>query len=1084
MNSVMDRRSGVHGSVVAFEGPQETVATQLRLLPSSPKLMVIPALEHFMKGQQKNSPFDARSHILRIHEANQARAEMAHSFLQGSSPNDKRIVFLNGGTAGAQRTCIATIGQHDTEGNEAQAETIFKELVRRGVAALRRQPRERSEPPSTDVTTETIVEDEEDPISKAMRAADTLDRDTASLQQNNDIDLAIMTRHRSLSVPTCRSAYDLKEGAPFSVLGASNERSGIPPPRDTQQAALRSLEAFENTDELVAQGFKPSKSKTRAILENCLLDRNIGPVPPNCAERAYDTWSLKPISADDLISPSTAAFLSMPNTPAVVYGEAHVVDVRSPHSNRCPQPLKRIKSVDRIYADGIRNQHVSLSNLNRSSASTSRHGGRPNLTLVHGPPPTEREPLRSKFFREISRATFAKPNKTMLRRSRPAPLDLSKPNPNRGSFLDLDKGISLDTEYADKGTWTGTCYVDEGSDAEEIVPKSSESDADTSIGTVLPMFEEIVIHFKDETPDPLLESVIQGFNDRSRPVSMLTLLQEPEGESDIPRTPTAGESVTSLPQSYRAGLTPTGPNSPPTYHAGDSDEYDPFAFHGNYLEPRGPWATNPGMDEQKTTVLVAPAPPTPVQTPTPIMPGKSFHDFMTTNCRTAVSVQNSLRSILNIYFSPEDGGYHQFNFPLLPELSSLWKPVFRETESADTSEATTRVDLILAIGSQKGVSREFLSAITCSLERLGINPNGIKRSGRLDLRYLIANAMQSFTSQPLADQSHNNPFTDPLLLATLIIPHLETYMAAHCETQLLLLEYPPEHLSTVLALQQHVGADLLKVAGILDADPLEPKPVPRLSFSASSGVNHSNNASISSMTGSSSSTSATLLSPAGAKASEAPSFSKANFLLTSTATESEIASLISAIRRILIGTSTFYLPEDSPRPSTCHRNSNENSDAKALGRTPSMISTPNGGPFTSAAVKTAVSTPPISPLQATAVKSGQSVTSHLARDTPEVVTTTKHYVQPPSSGSIKSSKTAKIRMVQHSKLREMLGQEATADDDRSILRPNTAESHFDVSDDEESRFYADERRYMPLFGKKPEARREDSRKALKWLGLA
>jgi hypothetical protein len=75
-------------------------------------------------------------------------------------------------------------------------------------------------------------------------------------------------------------------------------------------------------------------------------------------------------------------------------------------------------------------------------------------------------------------------------------------------------------------------------------------------------------------------------------------------------------------------------------------------------------------------------------------------------------------------------------------------------------------------------------------------------------------------------------------------------------------------------------------------------------------------------------------------------------------------------------------------------------------------------------------------------------------------------------------------MSQKSKLQKMLGQEAAADVDRATLRPDTSVSYFDISEDEDSRFYQDERKYMPLFGRELEIRKGTSRKALKWLGLA
>jgi hypothetical protein len=165
--------------------------------------------------------------------------------------------------------------------------------------------------------------------------------------------------------------------------------------------------------------------------------------------------------------------------------------------------------------------------------------------------------------------------------------------------------------------------------------------------------------------------------------------------------------------------------------------------------------------------------PTPTETPPPpsaLTPDaeERFHDFNTAEHPTAIQTQNALRSVLNIYF-PGDGGaagssggavsgYHQFVFPLLlPELGGLWAPIFSEAGpnggSGGTQEATSstlppfyrhkrqhqqhqrrHVDLILAVGAQKGVKRGFFVGIVAQLEKLGAKPSGDTRSGRLDFR--------------------------------------------------------------------------------------------------------------------------------------------------------------------------------------------------------------------------------------------------------------------------------------------------------------------------------------------------------------
>lgn len=152
--------------------------------------------------------------------------------------------------------------------------------------------------------------------------------------------------------------------------------------------------------------------------------------------------------------------------------------------------------------------------------------------------------------------------------------------------------------------------------------------------------------------------------------------------------------------------------------------------------------------------------------------------------------------------------------------------------------------------------------------------------------------MQSFTAQPLARQTEN-PFTNPYLLATLIIPHLETYLAAHSETGLLLLEYPPDHLSTILAIQRLLGVDLMKVVQVVDSGP---KPVPFAHIRGSPIY------------------SGHLSPPPGSPSlpstcqADSPPFTEANFLLTSSATEAKIGDFIDTVSRILVAISPLYAP--------------------------------------------------------------------------------------------------------------------------------------------------------------------------------
>ena len=156
--------------------------------------------------------------------------------------------------------------------------------------------------------------------------------------------------------------------------------------------------------------------------------------------------------------------------------------------------------------------------------------------------------------------------------------------------------------------------------------------------------------------------------------------------------------------------------------------------------------------------------------------------------------------------------------------------------------------------------------------------------------------MQAFTAQPLTKQTQSNPFVDRALLAALIIPHLETYLATHLDVRFLLIEYPSEHLPTVIALQTLIGTEMMKVVGIINSDissPLPSRLVPETDRRPSEGFRSLNRRE--------SRTSGAFVGPC--------SFSKGNFLLASSATGFERAAFVAAIRESLISISDFYIPD-------------------------------------------------------------------------------------------------------------------------------------------------------------------------------
>ncbi|KAI8277083.1 hypothetical protein K4K60_007172 [Colletotrichum sp. SAR11_57] len=873
-----------HGGLVAFEGPIDLVSTQLRLLPTSSQIAILPSVKEFLEPEDPDQPFEARKFVKRVHNAVAKRREAALVFLTESTPKRKRLVFMNGGTPSAQTVCIRAISRNDTNGDISKAEAIFNEIVKGGVAGLDAHPA--ASRGSFLDTTEDVVED---PITRAMRAADALDRETENLQPNSDIDLTV-GRPRSMSLPLYSYADRFGDTAPFYVFGGQSDE-------------------------------------------------------------------------DTVAEEDEAIYAPKTNSPA---------------------PRLAITNFDEL--EKFAALDFNFDNKEKNSAASKKKGADHRRSSV--------VELIEDAERRDSKAKLVATPKTVY--VRPARLNKTLPPPPPSP---------KESEALEEPENTKNKYVDRGTDAEEIVMK------DSTFQPVLPFSEDLVIHFKDDSPDPILEYMIRAFKEGTYPVTLpSSSTSVTDGDVSAPQTPTwqAGESQV-------ADFTPAK-----SVHA---DEYDPFSYRGSGYKPKQ-------LHPVSTTVTTSTL-PTPAATPPPTVsePEDKFHDFNTVHCQTAVAMQNSLRSVLNIYFPPKARGFSQFNFPLLPEMDGLWKPIFRDVDPGGSPRKNDhRIDQILAIGSQKGVKKTFVSSITSQLEKLGTKSNGISRTGKLDFRYLIATAMQSFTAQPLANQTHDNPFTNSYLLATLIVPHLETYFAAHSEVRFLLLDYPPDHLATVLALQKLVGVDLMKVAQVIDADAKEPFPFTHVRGGSVGRI--SNKSDLASSSGSLQSKGSN--TGISSSSRDGMAVSKANFLLTSKATDSEISTFMSTVWKILINVSKFYLPEEGFNPG----------DKRNFSPFPQ----PNQLPVS----------PPMCPPSSDSRRTGKRSASIKTSGRPSSIADT--------------IKTRRIKSRRADK--KILG------DGASVLT---------VDMDYESDLDLEERRLMPMFMKKsPQQSRNkgNSRKALKFLGLA
>ncbi|ODA77512.1 hypothetical protein RJ55_07141 [Drechmeria coniospora] len=961
--------SGLLGGIVAFEGRPETVSTQLRLLPTSPQLLILPSVQCYLPVDYPDRDFDAREHVRQVQDAFTARNEAARAFLQGSTPTNKRLVFMNGGAPSAQALCIKAIMKYETFGAKAEAAAIFDHLVRDGLAGLRRGPghsigRNSAGPVSNE---RPRSGDFDDPITRAMRAADALDRQTANLQPAGDFDILACTRQRSSSLPLYGYSDEFGDAAPFLVFGARREsqcEDAVSP-----SAASPPIMGLDES---------PWQKSTR--LPSAASDSP--PCSPTCVGVAYSPEPVPACDEVDDLSPMSDVF-SIHTIDNVVYGEASLLDMRP--SVR-PRSLARVKSLDRLFPASPKFRDLCTPSASWLGESEARKSRRPqSLMLVTD----ARDASRSRL------SSIEQPRTVMI---------------NSRLSLANNAMPSRETESAAEHRPT---YVDRGTDANE------HSTQKPPFQPVFACTEDLVVYLKEGTPDGVLESAINSIKDGryplispSPPASVSEAWHKPSGTPNS-RATRRGMCSNAASEGDAAALTPS-PN--------DGDD-DSFA----YAEPRSQ-TRRPSHVALKVTIVRS---PTPLRTPpSSVVTTESeqlVHEFAIAPDQTAVAVQNSLRSILGNYFPPDTDGYHQFHFSLLPELDALWKPIFRTTGRGNLQKVVHGdMSQILAIGSQVGVKKEYSDAITGQLEKLGSKSSHLGRADRLDFRYLLANAMQAFTAQPLANQTSDNPFTNSYLLATLIVPHLETYLVLHSEVRYLLLQYPPEHLATMLALQKLVGVDLMKVAQIVDSGSKDHAP-----------FTHIRGASIGSKPESSPNT----RSSPSPRSPPDVSVSEANFLLTSAASDKDIANFVSTV---------WNFPADISDSEEC---SGPNTPERPPRPTPSTFPRPT----------------------ARKVREGScSSVSTFEREvsvSPKTLALTSPTARPDSASdtvvTFTSSEGDASRMDNAASYEDTEAEEVVAFD------------HIDDSDCD-----IDERRLMPMFLRKRISHGPNSRKALKFLGLA
>lgn len=699
------------GSIIAFEGHPETISTQLRLLPTSSEILVLPGIQCYLAEDTPNHRFRADAFIRKVHDAILARNEAARAFLETSAGIGKRLVFMSGGTPSAQALCIREILQHEMNSDDEKAEVKFNFLVKEGLAGLRSQAKRweehehfklvalngegsgleaRHQTKSALVVSQRSNSEQldEDPITRAMRAAEALDRQTGYLQPSTELDLTLSSRPRSLPMYGYSDSYG--DAAPFYVFGGPGDQGedcnlsdedaveeGITP-----RASVASQFAVTHFDDTPDQlPLSPSAEV---------------PYSPSCTGETYGPTFLD--SSLPALPTSKSDGFDLRSLVDVVFGEASLMDMREPGGKGT---ILRSRSLDRLYtsADTCQDsdtdiESAKVENLDGSSST------RPRSWDLHMDKGAATNRLSS-----IDRP------RTIMMKAGLVNVDLA-PVPS-----------------GKRRKPTHATYIDRGTDADLT------EDTTEHIASVFPVMEDLVVYFKEEVLDVILDKMIKGFKDGTYPIlSQSTDSSETDTVNDrLPKTPRSssscdGEVILHARASEDGTVVSSSING---------DAYDPFAY--NDYSSWSPTKTSSihtfGVGTPRVRKIEAP--PTAEKTPAQSDHDKDhkLHEFAISSKETPVTTQNSLRTVLNAYFPPVMDDDQQFQFSFLPELEGLWKPIFREAEPGSPRTSNHRMDQILAIGSQQGVDREYSSKIIGLLSKLGFKDSGMNRSGRLDFRY-------------------------------------------------------------------------------------------------------------------------------------------------------------------------------------------------------------------------------------------------------------------------------------------------------------------------------------------------------------
>jgi hypothetical protein len=617
-----------HGNLVALEGDDAIIDTQLRLLPPSSKILILPSFEISLPNRT-NAPFDARVFVRDVHQTFQARCDTARAFLQASTSSQPRLAFMNGGCVGARTACIARISETMTDGNFEAAQTIFEEIIKDGVAGLGEEPEEYDAKVSEEASDIKATEEEEPqhPCCIAMQAAESLDRETACLEPETDDKVG--------------DASNLGPKINTEIVDALPPGSMIPVRRSfTNECG----EIIEETV-IMVPGRKTSLSEKRSTFGAQT------PYTPDeiLAEGGSENPNTEEVDGEDdeEVQPGNQR-LSIMDAPLIEFGEACMVKIQSPTDDM--PSVKRVYSTDCLTQE--RPRQLSLPANGRSLKHSFSSWDLPIRPVTSD----GREVYAGKLA-----PLFVKASETFIQRSSPRSSNSSSPVSSVFNKHDTDPSEFL---VKDIPTLVGITSDEEASPKEPAAP----------FVPVFEMIEDLIIHISDESDNDILQSVINSYKNGAYS-SVPTL------DSDAQEKSPSRALHMDVEQGSPYGFESSGMNS-------DRDmQFDDGAsspeMKKKYPQRKGSKIEHPAM----TTT----APLTPATTPPPGQCGVA-HKFLEVSAgahMSAVAIQDSLRALLNSRFPPESSGYRQYFYST--EADRLWKPMFNNDNSQNSGRTVDQI---------------------------------------------------------------------------------------------------------------------------------------------------------------------------------------------------------------------------------------------------------------------------------------------------------------------------------------------------------------------------------------------------------